>query len=287
MKKMMLATIALMFMILLVACGEANSADDDEQQDRSIPVETVEAEKGDLVVEKSIYARTAPSATTPVMVEQPSEIDSLEVTNGDRVEKDDLLATIATPSGRTNIYANQAGEIANLNVEEGSIATTEEPLAVIADLDTLKLEFTVTAKTRKLLTKDEKYPVQIAGEEYEAKIISIDTMPDDTGLYPVEATVENADEDILPGMVAVLKVPEKRVKDAILVPTETIVEEGDEAFVYVVEDNQAKKTDVTIGETQSDQTSIEGDIAEGDTVVVNGQLTLSDGEQVNIVKEGD
>ncbi|WP_099159433.1 efflux RND transporter periplasmic adaptor subunit [Virgibacillus ndiopensis] len=282
MKKIFLTAIAVVFIGLLAACNEKDDSSANEQEVIT-PVETAKAEQGDLVIEKEIYGRTSPASQTPIMLQAPGEITDLEVENGDKVDENDLIATI---SGR-NIYAPKSGQVANLTAEEGSIVSNSEPLAVIANLDSLKLQFNVTADDLGLFEKEAKHNAVIDGEELEAEVNSIGSMPNDTGLYSVEATINNEDAEILPGLVAVLHVPEQKVKDTIIVPTETIVEESGESFVYVVKDDQVAKINVTLKETQSNKTAIEGEVKKGDQVVTSGQLTLTDGSKVNVVKEGN
>ncbi len=167
------------------------------------------------------------------------------------------------------------------------MASGSDPLMVIADFDPMLMTASVTDSTRGLLETEEIYTVTINDKDYDAELTSLGTMPDDTGLYPVEAEIAQDEGKILTGMTAVMNVPEKRVNDAIIVPTEAVVTESGETFVYVVKDEKAVKTNVTIKETQSDETAVKGDVQKGDQVVVNGLLTLSDGMTVEVSEEGD
>ncbi|WP_188456640.1 efflux RND transporter periplasmic adaptor subunit [Virgibacillus oceani] len=282
MKKIVLLAIAVIFTGLLTACNQEDETNKDKK-DRITPVETAQAIQEDLVIEKEIYGRTQPASQTPVMVQVPGEITSLEVENGNTVDENDLIATIA---GR-NIYAPKAGQVAKLSADEGSVVSNSEPLAVIADLRSLSLQFNVTGDDLALLEKEETYNAVIDGEKHEAKVTSIGSLPNETGLYSIEAAMDNEDAEILPGSFAVLHVPEQKVKDAIIVPTEAIVEESGESFVYVVNNDKAAKINVTVKETQSDKTAIEGEVKKGDQVVTSGQLTLADGSKVNVVKAGN
>lgn len=286
MKKALLSIAAVLLIGVLAACNQNENTVED-QEDTVIPVETVEAIEGDLVIEKSLYGRTAPIRVTPIMVQMPGEIDELKVSNGDQVEEDDLIATIKTQAGQQNIEAPRKGEITQLEVEEGDLVTDAEPLAMIIDLEEIKVNFTVTSKLHSLLEKDATLDVFINDKKYSADVTSIGTLPDETGLYPVVASVENKANEILPGMVAIMHVPEERIDNAIILPTEAIIEESEGAFVYLVQDDQVVKTEITILETQSDETAIEGEVNAGDQVVINGQLTLEDGSKVNVVKEGN
>lgn len=274
---------AILLIGLLAACNEQEDTSGDKEQ-KVTPVETAAAVKDDFILEKSLYGRTSPASTTPIIIQAPSEIDSLEVENGDHVKEDDLIASIVTQAGKQNIRAPKDGQIVSLKITEGEIASNEEPLAVIATMDKMTVAFSVTAGIQSLFTKDDKLTVVINDEEYEAEVTLVGTMPGDTGLYPIEATVKNKESEILPGMVATMAVPEKKLKDVIIVPTEAVIQEKDESFVYVIQADKAKKINVEVKETQSDETAIEGDVKADDQVVVNGQLTLSDGNQVNVVK---
>ncbi|WP_010531611.1 efflux RND transporter periplasmic adaptor subunit [Lentibacillus jeotgali] len=287
MRKLFLPAAAIVLIGMLAACSQ-NEDNSEEQEEQVTAVETAEATSGDLVIEKSLYGRTEPSSTIPVTLQSAGEITELEVENGDTVEEDDHLATIQTAAGSQNIYARKAGEIAQLTAEEGSMASPDSgPLMVIADFDPMTINLTVAAETLDLLETGDTYPVMIDDQEYEAEVTSVSSMPDDTGLYPVEAEVSNEGSNILTGVVASMNVPENRVNDTIILPTEAVVTESGASFVYVVKDNQAVKTNVTVQESQSEETAVKGDVAEGDQVVVNGLLTLSDGMEVNVTEEGD
>ncbi|MGJ9458162.1 efflux RND transporter periplasmic adaptor subunit [Oceanobacillus sp. CF4.6] len=279
MKKMLFGLAAILFIGLLAACTEEENAE--EEQERIVPVETAEVETGDLVIEKTLYGRMAPKSTTPIMLQTPGEVDTLEVENGAQVEEDDLIASISTAAGNQNIRAHKDGQILNIQAVEDEMATNEEPFAIIADMDQMKVQLTVTANVRSLLAVDDTFPVLIDDNEYEATITEVGAMPDDTGLYPVEATVENEEAAILSGTIAELNVLETTIEEATLVPTSAIVQEDDLSFVYLVHENKAQKVEVTIVETQSEKSAIEGDVKDGDQIVITGQLTLSDGNQVD------
>lgn len=278
--------IGLLLIGFLTACNQ-NEETEHNQEENIIPVETVEVTEGDLVIEKSLYGRTEPTRLTPIMVQMLGEIDDLEVENGDQVEEGDIIATLKTQVGKQNIEAPRKGEVIQLESEEGDLVTETEPLAMIIDLTEIKVNFTVTSHLRSLLEKESKLTTEINDEKYTAEVTMVGTMPDETGLYPVEAKIGNEDNKILPGMIAVMQIPEKRIKQALILPTEAIVEESDSTYIYLVEDDSVVKTEITVLETQSDKTAIEAEIEIGDQAVINGQLTIEDGSKVNVVKEGN
>lgn len=285
MKKLLLLTSFILLISLLAACTNGETAEEEEtEEEKVIAVETAEVKEGNLTVEKKIYGRTEPHRSAPVMLTAPGEIDSLEVTNGDKVEENDLIAVIKTQMGNQNIRAKEDGVILGLKAKEGDLASSEEPLAIIADLDAIRIQAGVTANMLDILAVDDKVTAKVNGKKYEATVTSVDRLPDDTGLYPVAFAIDEEDTDIAPGIVAELIIPEEKVKSALIVPTASLVEEKEETFVYVVQNDHVKKVPVKPIEVQSKNSAIEGKVKAGDKIVVSGQLGLADGQQVEVLK---
>lgn len=287
MRKLFLSILILVVMALITAC---NTKDEETESKEEIitPVETEEVITGDFAVDQTMYGNVSPLKQTPVLLEQPGEVRTLKVENGDNVKKDDHIATIKTPMGNKSIYAPTDGVVANLNVQEDAFQSNEEPLMVIVNLEELKATFNVTSATRNKFKKDKKVNIHIEDKKYEAKVLPIDTLPNESGQFVIEAKLDNKDEDILPGMNVKLILSDKRVKDTLIIPTEAIMTEVEESFVFIVSDNKAKKVMVEIKETQSDITAIDADdLNKGDQVVVKGQFTLKDESKVEVVKEGN
>lgn len=278
--------LGIIFLIfILVACSEEDESDNQEEEDRVVSVETAEIEEGNLTIDRTISGRVEPNKTTPITVEQPGEVETIDVESGANVEEDDKIATIATPAGKQTIYAPSDGELMQVQADEGEMINPEEPFAIIADTSSWKLQFTATARILELINKDDTFTVTINGNEFEATITKIDSVPDDMGLYPFTATIDDEeDQDILTGTVATLAIPETIVSDSLLVPTASVVEENNESYVYIVVDNQVERKKVTVNEMQSEKTAIEGELEPGDEIVTSGQLTIQNGDSVEVVK---
>lgn len=279
--------LAAVLLLVLAACGaEEGEQEEVEEAEQNVTVNVAKVEEGDMTIERTVIGRIAPQSSAPIMLDTPGEVTELEVQNGETVEEDDYIATISTPAGNRTIRASLDGVIASLQGSEGDFVSNEEPFVVVADMTPPVIQVSVTNNIQKLLEVDDEVSVTVDGEKYEATVESIDPMPDDTALYPVGLTLdeeETEDADILPGTVAEIVIPQERLEDVLLVPSEAVVTEADEAFVYVIKEGVAEKIAVTVQESQSDQTAIESEeVKAGDQVVTSGQLTLSDGARVNV-----
>lgn len=276
----------LMFCLLVVlaACSNDDTTNV-EQEERVVAVETAEVKEEDFILERVLYGRAIPNQIAPIILPLAGELTELDVSNGETVEEGDRIAVFSTAQGSTTVTAPADGKITGLQASEGDMVSNEEPFATVADTDVMIVEFTVTAELQRILSKDETYTVEVANEEFPATVTQIDFTPDDSGLYPVQATVENEENIILPGMVARITIPEQVIEDTFLVPTQAVVHENDEDFIYVVTNDKAEKRTITVLETGSDTSAIEGEIEAGEEVVITGQLTLSDGDQVDVKEE--
>jgi len=277
--------IGVIIAIFLIGCTDTND-DTNEKEEMSTPVEVEKIKTGDFTVDKTLYGQTAPIKQVPVVLEQPGEITILNVKNGDTVSKDDHLATIQTPAGDTEINAPADGTIAQLQTTEGNTPSNEEPLLVVVDIDKLLIHYAVTAQARDLFKVDKEMDIHIEDETYEATVTSIDTVPNETGQYAIDLEFDNQDGDVLPGIPAKLLLTDKTVKDTNIVPTEAILTENEEQFIFIVQDDHVEKVIVDVLETQSEESAIDADVQEDDQVVVNGHFTLTDEDVVDIQKEG-
>lgn len=186
------------------------------------------------------------------------------------------------------IVATAAGEVTDVNGTVGQFVNTSTTFTQIVDVKNIKVEALISADQLALFKKGQEVKVEIPAlkNTYGAKVQYVSNMADDAGFYALEASVENQDGAIKPGMIAKVQHESEVLGESLLVPTDAVIEQGDETFLYVVKENKAVKTPVTILQAQTEFTAIEGKgLAEKSMVVVKGQTTLSDGNQVRIVGE--
>ncbi|MCP3027606.1 efflux RND transporter periplasmic adaptor subunit [Halobacillus sp. A5] len=189
------------------------------------------------------------------------------------------------------VIADETGEVASVEASEGDQVSNQQPFATIISLNPITITASITDEQLSLFNEDEEIDIEIPtiDETVTATIDYVPSVPDDTNLYPVEAAVDNAEENIKPGMMASFLLPENVVEDALIVPADAVVEQSGESYIYLLnaDGDEVERVDIEIEESQSDRTAITGDISAGDTVVTNGQLTLDDGAQVEVMKEDD
>ncbi|MEJ8778311.1 efflux RND transporter periplasmic adaptor subunit [Pseudogracilibacillus sp. ICA-222130] len=285
MRKVLLWMMLLILLMMIAACGQNNDADEEETAVTSVEVEQIK--KDNLQVTKSFYGMIMPQSQMPVTIEQPGEVSELYVQNGEFVSKDDTVAKVKTPVGEMTVTAPRTGKVAKLSVKEGDFQTNEEPLMMVADVDKVIMNVAVSKSDRSLFKGDKEVTVHIDDDTYKGNVLPVDPLPNEGGQFTIEIEIDNKDEKISPGTTGKITMKETKVKKGLLVPTEAVLQEADENFVYIVQDGKAKKVLVEVIETQTEYTAIKGDVNTKDEVIVNGHFTLTDGSEVEVIKDGN
>lgn len=286
MRKVLFLFSAIIVLFFISACNETNDNENSEVEQSVTTVEIDEIKLGNLTVEQTVFGHVLPKKQTPVLPQQPGEITDVKVKTGDEVKKDERLGTLKTQMGSIAIKAPMAGKVGQLTLEKDDLYNGEDPFAIIYDAETVVVQFSVTPQLKKKFKVEKKYKTLIAGETYDAEVQRIESLPNEAGQYDIIAHIDNEEGDISLGEVAEISVKDILKKDTLLVPTEAIVTDSDETYIFIVEDSKAKKMIVDVLETQTEQSAIDADVKEKAEVIISGQFLLTDGSEVDVVKDG-
>ena len=105
--------------------------------------------------------------------------------------------------------------------------------------------------------------------------------------FSIEVSVPNPDNLLRPNQVAKLQIIDYAKKNAIVVPTNVILSNGDGTkFVYIADKVNgktavAKKVVVTIGQASENVTEILSGLNAADVIVTEGLNTLEEGTKLN------
>lgn len=292
MKRKLLILIVAMLTVVLAACND--EPEEEETETVATPVEVEEVVQSDFTETRTFIARTMPSDQMPVISQIAGEVDELFVEQGDTVEEGDVLAEIVNPQyGRQELEAPMDGQIQELNMVEGRAVTNEEPAAVVVAIDPLNLNFNVPASEVNNFSEDDELEFTVSQLEKEgtATVTSVADSAGETGTFEIQAEIDNEDQEILAGVSAQVLLEKIVAENSLTVPTEAVVERGEERVVFVAKDGKAIQVPVEVIGMQSQITAVrateEDSLEEGDQVVVRGQLTLSDDQEISINEEGE
>jgi len=189
------------------------------------------------------------------------------------------------------IRAPISGRISMASVKVGNIARQADlnPLATINQIAPIYVSFTVpqrslpdvrvaiAGETASLMAV---IPGSNASETGQVTMIE-NTVDPATGMATVRATMPNPNETLWPGTLVNTALT-LRAEERITIPASALQLSQAGAFVFVVKDNAATVRPIKVDRTVDGVSAIESGIEEGDVVVTDGQLLLSNGTKVTI-----
>jgi RND family efflux transporter MFP subunit len=158
----------------------------------------------------------------------------------------------------------------------------------LVHLDTLKVLANVIEKDIALVKPGMK--VKILTEAYSEKsfegtIVRINKALDlATRTLQVEINIPNPGHLLKAGMFARIEVTLMEKPNALVVPREAVLEEGEKQSVFVVEGNKVFRRPVVTGIEQGGLIEVVEGLKEGDNIVLKGQGSLRDQSTIRVVE---
>jgi RND family efflux transporter MFP subunit len=189
------------------------------------------------------------------------------------------------------IHAPISGRISQAAVKVGNFVRSADtvPIATINQIAPIYVTFAVPQgnlpELRDALAEgDAPVEATVPGEEQRALggVAMIEnTVDPTTGMVTVRAKMPNNDELLWPGTLVSVAAT-VRVEDDIVVPSDAVQVSQQGSYVYAVRDNVATVRQVTVARVLGEDTVIASGLDDGDVVVIDGHLQLSNGARVAI-----
>lgn len=124
------------------------------------------------------------------------------------------------------------------------------------------------------------------GEEFRATLAGVDReLSSRTLTFRAVVVLENPGERILPGVTAKVVLPRRTIGKAVVVPSESLLNEPDGAYAMVAERQDtlwiARKVPVKTGPTGDGSTVVREGLSRGSFLIVEGNHLAKDGETVS------
>ncbi|MDI9256387.1 efflux RND transporter periplasmic adaptor subunit [Flavobacterium sedimenticola] len=219
-----------------------------------------------------------------------SEIQYLQAQT-QMVSAQKAVAQIKAQLAKTVIRAPFSGTIDEVFVEKGQVvAPSAQGLMRIVNLGNMYVSTTVPETYIGKLKVGTEVDVFLAslGKTYKGKVRQVGNFinPNNRS-FGIEVSVPNPDNLLRPNQVAKLKIIDYVNKEAIVVPTNVIQEDGEgNKFIYIVEGSNgktgtAKKCVVTTGKSSDNVTEIVSGLKANTIIVTDGVNNISEGMKLN------
>ena len=199
---------------------------------------------------------------------------------------------LETMSGYEQIVAPFAGVVTKRYADTGSLIqagqnnnTQTLPVVQVAESDLLRLRMPVPEGDVPYIQVggDVRVTVSATGHTFTGKIIRFSRALDtNTRTMLTEVDVPNLDLSLDPGMYAETTIQLQQKNDALILPAQAVVQNGDQSYVLVVDaTNHVEKRGVTLGIQTSNRVEITSGLQAGDNVIAAGQTGYQPGEVVS------
>ena len=190
----------------------------------------------------------------------------------------------------TTLTSPISGVVTARNYDNGDMVAGL-PIFVVQRINPVKIFINVSESLYSYVKKGMKVDVTLdalSEQTFEGKVSRITPSIDpQTRTFQVEVTVANGKEMIKPGMYARVTM-NYGTRQNIVVPDQSVVKmlgSGDR-YIYVYKaDGTVSYQKVELGRRMNDKYEVLSGIADGDEVVISGQVALKDGIAVELVNE--
>jgi len=201
------------------------------------------------------------------------------------------VAQIKAQLAKTIIRAPFTGSIDEVYVEKGQVvAPSVQGLMRIVNLGNMYVSTTVPETYIGKLKVGTVVDVYLSslGKTYKGKVRQVGNFinPNNRS-FGIEVALPNPDNLLRPNQVAKLKIIDYTNKNAIVVPTNVVQEDGKgDKYIYIVEGSngktgKAKKAIVTVGKSSDNVTEILSGITANEIIVTEGVNSISEGMKLN------
>ena len=250
--------------------------------DPSVNAAEVQQARANLKLAQSKYDRAVELSQQNFISKQAKD----EAENNLRVAE----AAVALASARlakTEIRAPFSGVIGLRVVSIGDYVKEGADVVNLESIDPLKVDFRVPEIYLTQVQAGQTLSIALdalPGKTFDGKVYAVNPLLDAAGRSVViRAMVGNTDKSLRPGMFARVRLITRDERDALVIPEQAIVPQGDEQYVFRIVDGKALRAKVAIGQRRDAKVEVLQGLTADDVVVTAGQLKLRDGVPVTIV----
>jgi membrane fusion protein, multidrug efflux system len=188
---------------------------------------------------------------------------------------------------KMRIIAPFDGAVGIRTVSLGDYVKDGTDLVNVEDVRVLKVDFRLPERNFTQIRVGQTVEVvadALPGERWQGQIEAINPKVDANGRsLEIRARLDNTSGQLRPGMFVRVRVIVGERGNALLVPEEAIVPQGEEFYVYKVVEGAAQRVSVKIGVRRDAMVEIVQGLAAGDQVVTAGMRLTRDGQPVRVL----
>jgi membrane fusion protein, multidrug efflux system len=274
--------------------GEAKKGDMLVKLDTSSEEAQLRTAEADLELARSDLDRARDLAARKVI--SKAELDAAESKLKQKEGAADNLRAMIT---KKQVRAPFNGQLGIRQVNVGQMINAGQQVVALTSLDPVYVDFALPQQHLSKLTKGLEVRVRtdaLPGREFKGKLTAINSMVDAaTRNVPLQATLENPDHALRPGMFAKADVVLPVKQSVLVIPATAISNAPYGDSVFVIEKQKDPKSGkesqvlrqqfIRTGETRGDFVTVTNGLKAGEVVASSGVFKLRNGMEVTVNNE--
>lgn len=242
--------------------------------DATVNLAEVQQAKAELAIAAANFTRNADLARQKFISERAKDESEANVQ-----VLEAKLALAQARLAKLEIKAPFSGIVGIRTVSVGDYVKDGAELVNLDDVSSVKVDFRVPEKFADRTARGQLIEVNVdalPGRVFTARVDAIDPQVDASGRSSLlRGRIANTDGKLKPGMFARVRLILSERPNALVVPEEAIVPQGDKVTVWKVVDGKVQRVEVTAGLRRAAKVEILSGLALGDTIVTAGQTRLA------------
>ncbi|MCR5672879.1 MAG: efflux RND transporter periplasmic adaptor subunit [Lachnospiraceae bacterium] len=183
------------------------------------------------------------------------------------------------------ITADFDGVVTKLCVSEGSSVSEGQELIQIRSLENVAVVCYVNKYDIINIEEGQAASAHIKNRDYSCHVSRIEKMTSDDGATPgirVELTIDDADDSIILGIESKTKVQTAMLAYALLIPVDSVCEDDEGEYVFVIKDGKAFRRSIVTGVRNDEMAEVCEGLQAGETIGWDEMSELTDGQKVKV-----
>jgi HlyD family secretion protein len=215
---------------------------------------------------------------------------ALDLARAQNTQSQARLDELRITLDNTLITSPVNGFVSRRTADPGAFVSANAPIVEVVDIQRVRLVANIIEKDLKQIGVSDSARVEVdafPGESFMGRIARVSPILDPaTRTAPIEVEIPNDQYRLKPGMYARVGIITESHPNALVVPTNSLVDANGTRGVYLAINNVAQFHPVKIGIEGNERTEVLDGVAEGDRVVTTGAAGLRNGDPIVLAGGG-
>ena len=287
-KNKIIVFLSIFFLIIAsIIIGRAfinSKIDDAIKKARNRPIEVVSynAKEPDFYQSIETFGTAKANKSFSIRIKKENIIKSIDFNKQQIIKKGTIIASLKD----RNIIAPFEGRLGKREITPGILGNNNSIIATLDDSTKLKVDIKLPENYVGILKNGLK--VQATSDAFnkiftgEVKTVSSRVDPTSRSIL-AQIEILNPNLELIPGILLNIKVIYDE-RDSISIPEESLIIQGDNKFVYLIDNNILKRKNVKVGLRNFGKVEILSGLEIGDNIVAEGTNKVRNKAKVKIKK---